>query len=57
MVSTGLGCDTGLGVLVSGRPRFRGVPGRAGRKLAVKVLGPLQGSADENTLNNEEEDV
>lgn len=45
VVSTGIPCDTELDVLVSGRPRFRGVPGRMGSRLAVKVLGQLDNGA------------
>ena len=58
VVSTGIPCDTELRLLVSGRPRFRGVPGRVGRRLAVKVLGPLaDGNPGELISQSEEDDV
>ena len=58
VVSTGIPCDTELRLLVSGRPRFRGVPGRVGRRLAVKVLGHLaDGNPGELISQSEEDDV
>ena len=58
VVKTGIPCDTELQLLVSGRPRFRAVPGRVGSRLAVKVLGPLDdGNLDDITSQSEEHDV
>lgn len=58
VVGTGIPCDTELELLVSGRPRFRGAPGRVGRRLAVKVLGPLgTGILDDITSQSDEHDV
>lgn len=58
VVSTGVPCDTELQLLVNGRLRFRGVPGRVGRRLAVKVLGPLgNGNLDDITSQSYEDDV
>lgn len=58
VVSTGIPCDTELELLISGRARFRGVPGRMGRRLAVKVLGQLgNGNMDDITPHSDESDV
>lgn len=58
VVSTGVPCDTELQLLISGRPRFRAVPGRAGKRLAVKVLGQLgNGNMDDITTQADEYDV
>lgn len=58
VVSTGIACDTELQVLINGRLRFRGAPGRVGRRLAVKVLGPLgNGNMEDITSQAEEYDV
>lgn len=58
VVSTGIPCDTELQLLVNGRPRFRGVPGRLGSRLAVKVLGQLDsGDLDDITPHSEDHNV
>lgn len=56
VVSTGIPCDTELQLLISGRPRFRGAPGRVGKRLAVKVLGQLgNGNMDDITTQADNE--
>jgi flagellar motor switch protein FliM len=57
VISTGIPCDTELSLLVSGRPRFRGAPGRVGRRLAVKVIGPMAGDTGEALTHYEQDDV
>lgn len=56
VVATGVTRDTELRLLVNGRPRFRGVPGRIGRRLAVKVLGPLADGNNAGDLISQSED-
>jgi len=44
MLSTGIPVDSNVNLLVGGQPRFKTAPGRVGRKLAVRVLEPLNGA-------------
>lgn len=58
VVETGVPCDTELQLLINGRLRFRGAPGRVGKRLAVKVLGQLgNGNMDDITSQADEHDV
>jgi flagellar motor switch protein FliM len=41
VIATGIPTDAELEIQVSGTPRYRGTPGRTGRKLAVRVLESL----------------
>lgn len=43
LLETGLPVDSELEVLISGEPRFRAVAGRAGRSLAVRIVGETGG--------------
>jgi flagellar motor switch protein FliM len=42
VLSTGIPCSAEIEVLVSGQRRFRELPGRVGRALAVRVVAPLE---------------
>ena len=50
IIHTGIGTDTELQVLISGQVRFRGAPGRVGRRLAVRVLNPTDPSVPSGSL-------
>lgn len=41
VLSTGIPIDSELEVRISGQARFRGAPGRVGRRLAVRIVEPL----------------
>jgi flagellar motor switch protein FliM len=43
MLSTGIPVDSNVNLLVGNQARFKTSPGRVGRKLAVRVLEPLNG--------------
>lgn len=47
VLRTGLGPDTELELFVAGQRRFRGLPGRTGRKLAVRVVEPVEPEPDD----------
>lgn len=42
ILRTNLGTDAELRILVSGQERFAGVPGRVGKKLAARLVEPLE---------------
>ena len=44
VISTGIPVESELEIRVNEQPRFRGAPGRAGSRLAVRVLDPLAGA-------------
>ena len=55
VVATGIPCDTELELLINGRPRYRGAPGRVGRRLAVRVLDHIgNGNLDDITPQSDE---
>lgn len=60
MVFTGIPVESELEIRVNGQPRFRGAPGRAGRRLAVRVLEPLAGrdaaTPPPSTVEQDEQD-
>lgn len=41
VLATGIPCDAELQVLIGDRLRYRGGPGRVGRRMAVRVVGPV----------------
>ena len=43
VLMTGIGTDSELDIRVNDQPRFRGTPGRAGRRLAVRINEDLMG--------------
>jgi flagellar motor switch protein FliM len=45
MLSTGIPVDSNVNLLVGNQARFKTSPGRVGRKLAVRVLEPLNGGS------------
>lgn len=50
IITTGVPTDTELQVLVTGKPRFRAVPGRVGRRLAVRVVESIDPSAPSTSV-------
>ena len=46
VLNTGIPTDSELCITVSGQPRFRGMAGRVGRRLAVRVISPIENGTD-----------